>query len=491
MSITLADIEAARRVIRGAVLRTPMLPAPRLSALTGAEVYVKYENLQVTNSFKDRGALNKLAALSEAERARGVIAMSAGNHAQAVAYHAARLGIPATIVMPVTTPFVKVAATRAHGAEVVLHGETVADAQTRVEEPVRERALVLVHPYDDARIIAGQGTIALEMLEEVGDLDVPGDPDRRRWADLRQRHRRARVKPAIEIVGVEAALYPSMMNALHGGGREAGGPTLAEGIAVKQVSGLTVDNRARAGRRHPAGGRAASGARGERLCHVAKDRGGRRRRRRAGGAAGQSRALPRQDGRPHPVGRQYRSAHPCFHHRARIGARQPHRLVPSEPAGPAGRARPDRHASSARSTPISWRSITTGYSSTCRPRAPSSTSRWRRATPPMPTRSSRPWPPTAISRSASRLPRPWSEPRERMFRLAPAAAEASRRRPRAKKNCPARASSFHFAARRAKFRLRCGCATMKISSAEWSGLPEGGCFARAPLQHRAGVEPRK
>ncbi|MGZ3350435.1 MAG: pyridoxal-phosphate dependent enzyme, partial [Xanthobacteraceae bacterium] len=126
MSVTIADIEAARRTIAGQVLRTPMLPAPKLSALTGAEVHVKYENLQVTNSFKDRGALNKLASLDAAARARGVIAMSAGNHAQAVAYHAARLGIPATIVMPVTTPFVKVEATRAHGAEVVLEGESVA-----------------------------------------------------------------------------------------------------------------------------------------------------------------------------------------------------------------------------------------------------------------------------------------------------------------------------------------------------------------------------
>src|SRR6185437_9012395 len=125
VAITLADIEAARRVIKGAVLRTPMLPAPRLSALTGAEVYVKYENLQVTNSFKDRGALVKLTSLNEAERKLGVIAMSAGNHAQAVAYHAARLKIPATIVMPVTTPFVKVAATKSHGAEVVLYGESV------------------------------------------------------------------------------------------------------------------------------------------------------------------------------------------------------------------------------------------------------------------------------------------------------------------------------------------------------------------------------
>src|SRR3981081_634284 len=129
MSVTLADIEAARRPITGAVLRTPMLPATKLSALTGACVLVKYENLQVTNSFKERGALNKLSSLSASQRAHGVIAMSAGNHAQAVAYHAARLGIPATIVMPVTTPFVKIEATRAHGAEVVLDGETLADAQ--------------------------------------------------------------------------------------------------------------------------------------------------------------------------------------------------------------------------------------------------------------------------------------------------------------------------------------------------------------------------
>ena len=128
MTVSLADIEAAQALLKGQVLRTPMLPAPKLSALTGAEVFVKYENLQVTNSFKERGALVKLSALTMDERKRGVVAMSAGNHAQAVAYHAARLGIPATIVMPVTTPFVKVAATRSHGAEVVLDGETVAEA---------------------------------------------------------------------------------------------------------------------------------------------------------------------------------------------------------------------------------------------------------------------------------------------------------------------------------------------------------------------------
>ena len=240
MSVTIADIESARRVIQGAVLRTPMLPAPRLSALTGAEVFVKYENLQVTNSFKDRGALNKLAALSAAKRQRGVIAMSAGNHAQSVAYHAARLGIPATIVMPVTTPFVKVAATKSHGATVVLHGEGVAEAQARVEDLVRERSLVQVHPYDDDRIIAGQGTVALEMLEDVGDLDCLVIPIGGGGLISGNAIAARAVKPAIEIVGVEAALYPSMVNALRGGNRADGGPTLAEGIAVKQVSGRTV-----------------------------------------------------------------------------------------------------------------------------------------------------------------------------------------------------------------------------------------------------------
>src|SRR6478752_798626 len=153
MTVAIGDIEAARRVIAGRVLRTPMLPAPRLSALTGAELYVKYENLQVTNSFKERGARVKLASLSAAERERGVIAMSAGNHAQAVAYHAARLGIAATIVMPVTTPFVKVVATKSHGAEVVLEGETVFEAHAHAAELARERNLLWVHPYDDPQVI--------------------------------------------------------------------------------------------------------------------------------------------------------------------------------------------------------------------------------------------------------------------------------------------------------------------------------------------------
>jgi threonine dehydratase len=240
LSVTIADIEAARRIIKGAVLRTPMLPAPRLSALTGADVYVKYENLQVTNSFKDRGALVKLTSLSEVERKRGVIAMSAGNHAQSVAYHAARLGIPATIVMPVTTPFVKVAATRSHGANVVLDGESVAQAQARCEKMQAECGFTLVHPYDDARIMAGQGTIALEMLEDVGDLDCIVIPIGGGGLIAGNAIAARAVKPSIEIVGAEAALYPAVWNALKGENRPIGGPTLAEGIAVQNVGKLTL-----------------------------------------------------------------------------------------------------------------------------------------------------------------------------------------------------------------------------------------------------------
>jgi threonine dehydratase len=240
LSVTIADIEAARRVIESVVLRTPMLPAPKLSALTGADVYVKYENLQVTNSFKDRGALVKLASLSEVERKRGVITMSAGNHAQAVAYHAARLGIPSTIVMPVTTPFVKVAATRSHGAQVVLHGDSVAEAQARCEQIQAQRGLVLVHPYDDDRIMAGQGTIALEMLEDVPDLDLLVFPVGGGGLIAGNAVAARAKNPAIEIIGAEAALYPSIWNALHGENRPLGGATLAEGIAVKNVGKLTL-----------------------------------------------------------------------------------------------------------------------------------------------------------------------------------------------------------------------------------------------------------
>jgi len=240
VGVTLRDIEAARRVIAGQVLRTPMLPAPKLSALTGASVFVKYENLQVTNSFKERGALTKLTSLPAAERARGVITMSAGNHAQAVAYHAARLGIAATIVMPVTTPFVKIAATKSHGAEVILEGEGIFEAHARAAEIARERSLIWVHPYDDPHVIAGQGTIVLEMLEDESGLDVLVIPIGGGGLIAGNAIAAHGLNPKIEVVGVEAALYPSMWNALRGDDKPVGGPTLAEGIAVKTVGTLTL-----------------------------------------------------------------------------------------------------------------------------------------------------------------------------------------------------------------------------------------------------------
>jgi threonine dehydratase len=240
LTVSFADIEAARETIAGRVVRTPMLSAQGLSAITGAEVFVKYENMQATNSFKERGGLVKLTSLNEAERKRGVIAMSAGNHAQAVALHAARLGIAATIVMPDTTPYVKVAATRAHGARVVLDGETVAEAQARAEEIQGSEGLVWVHPYDDEAVIAGQGTIACEMLEDVPDLDCLVIPIGGGGLISGNAIAAKTIRPAIDIIGVEAELYPSMRNALTGETRPIGGPTLAEGIAVKIVGRSTL-----------------------------------------------------------------------------------------------------------------------------------------------------------------------------------------------------------------------------------------------------------
>ncbi len=240
MTVTFADIKQARQQLAGQILRTPTLPAPKLSALTGAEVYIKYENLQVTNSFKDRGAIVKLATLTDEERRRGVICMSAGNHAQAVACQAQRLNVPATIVMPVTTPFVKVKATEAYGARVVLVGETLSECQDTVAATIAERGLVLVHPYDDPAIIAGQGTIALEMLDEIPDLDMLVIPIGGGGLIAGNAIAARGMRDNIEIVGVEAALYPSMRNAVTGANDPIGGPTLAEGIAVKNVGALTL-----------------------------------------------------------------------------------------------------------------------------------------------------------------------------------------------------------------------------------------------------------
>ncbi|SHO60252.1 threonine dehydratase [Pseudoxanthobacter soli DSM 19599] len=237
---TLDGIRAAADLLRDRIVRTPLLPARKLSDLTGAEVFVKYENLQVTSAFKERGALVKLMSLDAARRQRGVIAMSAGNHAQAVAYHAARLGIPAVIVMPEPTPFVKVAATRAYGARVVLAGETVAEAQVEAERISRAEGYSWVHPYDDAEVIRGQGTVALEMLADEPDLETLLVPVGGGGLISGIAIAAKALKPGIEIVGVETELYPSLIAARAGTQAICGGNTLAEGIAVKNVGVLPL-----------------------------------------------------------------------------------------------------------------------------------------------------------------------------------------------------------------------------------------------------------
>jgi threonine dehydratase len=236
---TIEDIRTAADRIKGAVIRTPMLVSSTLSEIIGAEVWLKFENLQFTAAYKERGALNKLLQLSEEERARGVIAASAGNHAQAVAYHAKRLGIPATIVMPEPTPTVKVTQTAGHGATVVLYGRMFDDAYARARELALENGYVFVHPFDDPQIIAGAGTVGLELLEGAPDLDtivVPiGGGGLMSGISIAARA----IKPDIELIGVEAELYPSMKCAIEGCRMPLGGDTLAEGIAVKQPGELT------------------------------------------------------------------------------------------------------------------------------------------------------------------------------------------------------------------------------------------------------------
>jgi threonine dehydratase len=236
---TIDDIRAAAQRIDGAVIRTPMLVSKTLSEIIGAEVWLKFENLQFTAAYKERGALNKLLQLSPEERQRGVIAASAGNHAQAVAYHAKRLGIPAVIVMPEPTPTVKVTQTAGFGAEVVLHGDMFDDAYAKARELALEKGYVFVHPFDDPQVISGAGTVALEMLEDAPDLDaivVPiGGGGLMSGVSIASRA----VKPKIELIGVEAELYPSMKCAIEGCHMPLGGDTLAEGIAVKHPGELT------------------------------------------------------------------------------------------------------------------------------------------------------------------------------------------------------------------------------------------------------------
>jgi threonine dehydratase len=236
---TIDDIRAAAERIKGSVIRTPMLVSRTLSEIIGAEVWLKFENLQFTAAYKERGALNKLLQLSQEERARGVIAASAGNHAQAVAYHAKRLGIPATIVMPEPTPTVKITQTQGHGATVVLHGDMFDDAYAKARELALEKGYVFVHPFDDPQIIAGAGTLGVEMFEDAPELDtmvIPiGGGGLMSGVSIAARA----IKPDVQMIGVEAELYPSMKCAIEGCHLPLGGDTLAEGIAVKQPGELT------------------------------------------------------------------------------------------------------------------------------------------------------------------------------------------------------------------------------------------------------------
>jgi threonine dehydratase len=239
LAVSFDDVARAAKQIHGSVERTPLRRSRTLSEITGADVWIKFENLQFTASFKERGALNRLLSLTPAERKAGVIAMSAGNHAQGVAYHAARLGIPSTIVMPLGTPFVKVEHTRKHGARVLLHGESVAEAATYAYQVKDREGLTFVHPYDDPFVIAGQGTIAVEMLEDAPDLEALVIPIGGGGLISGNAVAAKHLKPGIDIYGVEARMYPSMHAVLRGEEPVCGGQTIAEGIAVKQVGEIT------------------------------------------------------------------------------------------------------------------------------------------------------------------------------------------------------------------------------------------------------------
>lgn len=238
--IDIASIQAARENLRGQVLKTPFTLSRTLSDIFGAEIWLKFENLQFTASFKERGALNRMLTLSDAERAKGVIAVSAGNHAQGVAYHAQRMGVPAVIVMPRFTPTVKVANTRRFGAEVVLAGDTFDDAKARGYELAQERGLIMIHPYDDEAVMAGQGTVALEMLEDQPELDTLVIAIGGGGLISGISTAAKAVNPAIEIVGVQTERFPAMYAAVKGASMPPGQYTIAEGIAVKSPGDLTL-----------------------------------------------------------------------------------------------------------------------------------------------------------------------------------------------------------------------------------------------------------
>ena len=230
--LSLTDIEQAAQRLTGHLLNTPCVESRTLSQLTGAQIYLKFENLQYTASFKERGACNKLAQLTEGERQRGVIAMSAGNHAQGVAYHAQRLGIRAVIVMPRFTPGVKIERTRGFGAEVVLHGDTLEESRAHAMGLAEREGLVFVHPYDDEAIVAGQGTVGLEMLHAVPELEVLVIAVGGGGLIAGVATAAKALKPGIEVIGVQTSRFPAMVNAIKGTHHPQGSSTIADGIAV-------------------------------------------------------------------------------------------------------------------------------------------------------------------------------------------------------------------------------------------------------------------
>jgi threonine dehydratase len=239
LPVTVDDILAARARIAGAIVRTPTLLSKTFSDMLGAKVYLKLENLQFTAAYKERGALNRLLQLGEEAKAKGVIAASAGNHEQGLAYHGARLGVPVTIVMPRTTPTVKVMQTEGHGATVVLHGEKFDDAYAHARLLEKERGITFVHPFDEPDIIAGQGTVALEMLEDAPDIDTLVIPIGGGGLISGMATAARAMKPDMRIVAVQAELYPSMYDYIKGADLPCDGDTLAEGIAVKEPGTLT------------------------------------------------------------------------------------------------------------------------------------------------------------------------------------------------------------------------------------------------------------
>jgi threonine dehydratase len=239
LPVTFADVERAAKIVEGAVVNTDFDASRTLGEMFDAEVWLKFENLQFTASYKERGALNKLASLTETERKAGVIAMSAGNHAQGVAYHARRLGIPVTIVMPAWTPTVKAENTRKLGAKVILDGNSLEDAFVFASKYAIQHGLTFIHPYDDPHVIAGQGTVALEMLAAVPSLDTLVVPIGGGGLISGVAIAAKAIKSSIRIIGVEAQLYPSMLNAIKGSHLPVGGDTLAEGIAVTSPGKMT------------------------------------------------------------------------------------------------------------------------------------------------------------------------------------------------------------------------------------------------------------